>query len=275
MGEDVQVLLIGEENGMAETALSLKLPHKSNVERNNSGTPLVSSIFDLARQNSQSPYLAYINTDILLFPEFLPTLKNIISTLETEKSKTPFLLIGQRWDLDVSQEIEFSSGWEQELRNELEQIGELHPPAGSDYFVFPRSSFTNMPNFAIGRAGWDNWMIFYAHQQGWPVIDGTPSISIVHQNHDYSHLPGGKPHYDLEESRVNMDLAGGLANMYTVLDTNYQWVDGHLRPPPVTLLRLVRRIERQCIPKNGELRGLQGGFARRLRRWRRKLERQA
>ena len=32
-----------------------------------------------------------------------------------------------------------------------------------------------MPDFAIGRAGWDNWMIYHARQQGWPVIDGTPS----------------------------------------------------------------------------------------------------
>lgn len=270
---EVQVLLIGEENGLAETAHNFQLPHLANVERNNEGTPLVSSIFTLARQNSQSPYLAYINADILLFPEFLPDIKRLISVLELRNSNSPFLLIGQRWDLDVMQEIDFSHGWEQRLRTKLDQEGELHPPAGSDYFVFPRSSFASMPNFAIGRAGWDNWMIYSAHQQGWPVIDGTPSIRIVHQSHDYSHLPGGKPHYNLEESQVNMDLAGGLANMYTVLDTNCQWVDGQLRPPPITLLRLVRRMERGFIPKNGELRGFQGGLARRLRRFRRKLER--
>lgn len=275
LGNDVQVFLIGEEEGLAEFSQQHNLVHLAKVERNASGTPLVSSIFSLARQASQSPYLAYINADILLFPEFLSTFRKLSSTLETLEPKKTFLVIGQRWDLDIVEKIEFSAGWDQRLQAELNRKGTLHRPAGSDYFIFPRAAFANMPDFAIGRAGWDNWMIYYARQQGWAVIDGTPSIKIIHQNHDYSHLPGGKPHYDLEESQINMDLAGGLANMYTVLDSNFQWVNGQLRTPPLTMLRVVRRLERSLIPKNGELRGLQGGIARRLRRWRRKLERSA
>lgn len=275
LGEDAQVLLIGDEAGMEDTAQVYNLPHIKNVARNPSGTPLVNSIFSLARQASQSPYLAYINADILLFPDFLTTILQLTSTLEAQKHNKPFLLIGQRWDLEVVREINFTGGWEQRLHVELDQKGELHPPAGSDYFVFPMSAFADMPDFAIGRAGWDNWMIYHARQQGWYVIDGTPSIKIVHQNHDYSHLPGGKPHYDLAESQVNMELAGGLSHMYTVLDTNRQWVNGQLRPVPMTLLRVVRSLERWFIPKNGELRGFRGGIARRLRRWRRKLERSA
>ncbi len=275
LGEKVQVLLIGDEAGLGETAQELNLPHRADILRNSSGTPLVSSIFSLARETSPSPYLAYINADILLFPDFLTNLQQLVSALEIQEILKPFLLIGQRWDLDITHEIDFQHGWEQRLQTELDQKGSLHPPAGSDYFIFPRSAFTNMPDFAIGRAGWDNWMIYHARQQGWLVIDGTPSFKIVHQKHDYSHLPGGKPHYDLAESQVNMDLAGGLANMYTVLDTDHQWSKGRLQPAPLTKLRVVRRLERWFIPKNGELRGLQGGFARRLRRWRRKLERSA
>lgn len=275
LGEDVQVILVGEETGLAETAHQLNLTHLPNVARNSSGTPLVNSIFSLAREKSLSPYLAYINADILLFPDFIKHVKQLSGTLQKEKPGTPFLLIGQRWDLDISHEFNFTPGWDQQLMSELNQKGQLHPPAGSDYFVFPRTAYLNMPDFAIGRAGWDNWMIYHAYQQGWPVIDGTPSIQIVHQNHDYSHLPGGKPHYDLEESQVNMNLAGGLANMYTVLDTNHEWRNGRLHPARLTPLRIVRRLERWFIPKNGELRGFRGGIARRVRRWRRKMERSA
>ncbi len=270
---EVQILIIGEEDGLAEIAQQFSLPHLAHVERNPAGTPLVSSIFSLARQASQSPYLAYINADILLFPEFFTTIQRITKYLSTQENQRPFLLIGQRWDLDVKKELDFSAGWDNRLKADLERHGKLHPPAGSDYFVFPRTAFTEMPDFAIGRAGWDNWMIYHARQQGWAVIDGTPTIRIIHQSHDYSHLPGGKPHYDQEESQVNMDMAGGLANMYTVLDANYQWVNNQLRQKPITLLRFVRRLERNLIPKNGELRGFQGGLARRVRRWRRKLER--
>jgi hypothetical protein len=147
----------------------------------------------------------------------------------------------------------------------------LHRPAGSDYFVFPRSAFAKIPDFAIGRAGWDNWMIYHARQQGWPVIDSTPSVMIVHQSHDYSHLPGSKPHYDLQESQQNMALAGGNAHMYMVLDADRQLVDGRLKPPSLTAPRLVRAVERRLMPSDGKLRGVRGTLTRGLRRLRRRL----
>ena len=48
------------------------------------------------------------------------------------------------------------------LLYEVKTRGRLHPPGGSDYFIFPRNCFTKIPNFAIGRAGWDNWMFYHA-----------------------------------------------------------------------------------------------------------------
>jgi hypothetical protein len=130
--------------------------------------------------------------------------------------------------------------------------------------------FLDMPDFAIGRAGWDNWMIYRALQEGCPVIDATPSLMIIHQNHDYSHLPGGKPHYDLEESQQNMQMAGGSHHMYTVLDTNRQLRDGKIRLPEPTLLRAARRVEVLFTPKDGQRRGWRWAVARKFRRWRRK-----
>jgi hypothetical protein len=276
LGPEVAVLLVGEETGLAEVAARAEVPLLSQVRRNAAGTPLVSSIFDLARQASDSPFLAYVNADILLITDIVQATQRIPAILATQPglgsaSARPFLLIGQRWDLDVTQPLDFSTGWEQRLRDEIVARGKLHPPAGSDYFIFPRFIFTDMPDFAIGRAGWDNWMIYFACQQGWPVIDGTPSIKIVHQNHDYSHLPGGKPHYNLEESRQNMAMAGGLANMYMVLDANYQFANGRLRSPVWTPQRAVRTVERWLMPKDGQLRGARGALTRRFRRLRRKL----
>jgi hypothetical protein len=263
----VSALLVGAEPGQAEVAAKYGIPTCPEVRRNDAGTPLVSSIFELARQASNSPFLAYVNADILLMDDLLQATQQIVSALQD----APFLLIGQRWDLDVGHPIDFSAGWQARLRAEVGQRGQLHRPAGSDYFVFPRQAFTEIPDFAIGRAGWDNWMIYHARQQGWPVIDGTPSVMIVHQNHDYSHLPNGVPHYDLEESQENMAIAGGLANMYMVLDTNQQLANGRLRPAPITLARTLRVLERRVMPVDGSLRGFQGGLARRLRRLRRKL----
>ena len=278
LGSDVEVILVGEEPGMAEVAAEYGVRMLTQVERNASGTPLVSSIFDLARQASHSPFLAYVNADILLLPDLLQATCEAESALQGDHiDRSPssddaaFLLIGQRWDLEVTAPLEYSLDWQERLKDQVKAQGQLHAPAGSDYFVFPRTAFTHMPDFAIGRAGWDNWMIYHARQRGWAVIDCTPSVVIVHQNHDYSHLPGGRPHYDQDESQQNMSLAGGLAHMYMVLDADRQLVDGGLRKPPINLIRVARRIERWLMPADGSLRGRRGGMARRFRRLRRKL----
>ncbi len=265
LGDAVEVYLVGDEPGIAEVASELGVRQLAPVARNPQGTPLVSSIFTLARQASASPLLAYVNADILLLPDFPVAAQNVSRQMER------FLLIGQRWDLDVAEPLEFMSGWELRLLEQVRQRGRLHPPAGSDYFIFPRSLFTDMPDFAIGRAGWDNWMIYYARQHGWPVVDGTPSIRVVHQSHDYSHLPGNRPHYDHPESQQNQALAGGAGNLFMVLDSDYQLVDGEVRRPRLTLPRLLRRIEVLFTPPGTPRLGWRWFIARRFRRWRRRI----
>lgn len=261
----VEVLLVGDEPGMPQVAAELGVKQLSQVARNPQGTPLVNAIFTLASAHSAAPLLAYLNADILVFPDFVATARQVAAMSEK------FLLVGQRWDLDVAQELDFAPGWDQRLHRELQACGRLHAPAGSDFFIFPRRLFGEMPAFAIGRAGWDNWMIYHARQQGWPVIDATPSLQIIHQNHDYSHLPGGKPHYDLEESERNMDLAGGQMHMYNVLDTDRQLRDGRIQAPRPSLPRLLRLAEMKLAPPDGSRSGPRWALARRFRRWRRAL----
>jgi hypothetical protein len=250
---------------LEEAAAECGLKHLREVARNEHGTPLVSSIFDLARQASASHLLAYVNADIVLLPDLIWAAQAVAAQARR------FLMIGQRWDLDVRSPLDFTPGWDERLKAVVKSRGRLHLPAGSDYFVFPRLLFAEMPDFAIGRAGWDNWMIYHARQQGWSVVDATPSVMVIHQDHDYSHLPGGRPHYNLPESQKNTALAGGSANLYMVLDCDLQLIDGKLRQPQFGLIRTLRRLEVRLTPPGGDRSGLRWFFARRLRRLRRTL----
>jgi hypothetical protein len=265
LGADVETLLVGDEPGMQSIAEEYGLRHLTQIRHNPSGTPLVSSIFEQAQGANQSPLLAYINADVMLLPSFVDAARLVSQQL------SEFLLIGQRWDLDVRQVLDFSPGWEQRLQADLRQRGRLHLPAGSDYFVFPRALFSEMPDFAIGRAGWDNWMIYHARQRGWAVVDGTPSITVIHQDHDYRHLPGGRPHYEQPESRQNESLAGGSANLYMVLDSDKQLIAGKVRPPRWSWMRALRRLETSLTPPDGSRNGVRWSLARRARRLRRRL----
>ncbi len=71
LGPDVEVLLVGDEPGMDEAADQYGVKQLPDVRRNESGTPLVSSIFDLARRESRTPLLTYVNADVLLLPAFV------------------------------------------------------------------------------------------------------------------------------------------------------------------------------------------------------------
>ena len=263
LGSQVEVILIGDEPGLSEAAIDIGVRHIPEVEKNQLGTPLVHSIFNQARESTENEILMYINADIILLPECLPVIQSI------HQQEKEFLLAGRRWDLDVTSEINFRGNWAEELDDLRSREGKLRVPTAMDYFVFPRHLFQEIPPFAIGRAGWDNWMIYHAKLQPWPVIDVTPTMIVIHQNHDYGHLPDGKPHYDLEESYQNVALSGGIKTLYDLLDVNLIFLGGKIRKKSFSLPCWLRKLERLVIPETKE--GWRWSLTRILRKWRRRL----
>jgi len=263
LGEDVEVILIGDEPGLAEIVREIGVGFEPEVARNEYGTPLVDSLFHQARKSSESDIFIYINADIILLPDILDVIKKI------QQLEKDFLIVGRRWDLNISDELNFDVNWSDELIELINKKGKLRAPTAMDFFVFPRNLFQDIPPFAIGRAGWDNWMIYHAVQQPWPVIDVTPSLKVIHQNHDYSHLPDGKPHYDLEESFQNVALSGGMKTLYDLLDVNLTFKDDLIQRKGLTLQRSLRKLERMVIPEEKE--GWRWSMTRKLRKLRKRL----
>ena len=70
LGEAVDVVFIGDEEGMAEAAADLNLRQIKQVRTNQNKTPLLSSIFDLGRSINQSPFLAYVNAESFCSPVY-------------------------------------------------------------------------------------------------------------------------------------------------------------------------------------------------------------
>ena len=266
LGQEVEVLLYGREVGIAEVAAEFGVKHIPDVACTETGAPYINSMFDITRQFSDSPLLCIVNADILFLLDIILASKQLLNLTDR------FLALGQRWDLDVTEPLDFADNWEERLSLRTKKYGQLHLPLGSDYFIFPRNCFQETPGFAIGRSGWDNWMIYHAMQQNLATVDVTPSVMIVHQNHDYSHLPGNKPPYHMEESNRNRELAGGKSHLYLILDMKQQLVNGQIRKPPFSLARAIRYVELKLYPQEGNPRGWRRVLIRRLRRMRREIE---
>jgi len=237
LGDDVEVLVIGDDPGVAEVCAELGVRHLPGVECNEQGTPLISSIFNLAREASTSDFLAYANADIIFFPDLL----DAIRLMSGQKDR--FLAVGQRWDLDVRGPIIFEGDWAATLKRQIETDGKLHGQTGSDYFIYPRDCLKDIPDFAVGRAGWDNWMIYHARWQHWPVIDTAKMVTIVHQDHDYRHLPNGQMHYRLPESNENIRMGGGRRTIFNLTDATHQLLDGAIRKKPLDKESFWREVE--------------------------------
>jgi hypothetical protein len=180
-----------------------------------------------------------------------------------------FLMVGQRWGLDLTEPFDFSPDWEARLRLLVEQRGKFYSPWGIDYFVFPRHLYNEVPNFTIGRPAWDNWMVYHALQTWGLAVDATRSVMVVHQAHDYSHLPGNKPPYGSEVAKSNLAKAGGRRCTNNILDTNRELISGQVRRPKFHLARLLRRLEWLFI--TDDLGSLRAQFGFRLQKMQRPL----
>jgi hypothetical protein len=242
--EDVSVVMIGDEPGIPETAKEFGVKHVPDVDRDDKGVPTVRSVIAQGHKYSDSPVMCFANADMILMSDLVQAIR------QTTAQVKDFLMVGQRWDLDIIEQLDFSGDWETHLRADVEKRGEFYTPWGIDYFVFPRHLYTDVPNFTIGRPAWDNWMVYHARTTWGVAIDATRSVTVVHQLHDYSHLPGNKPPYGSEVAKRNLALAGGRRRVYNVLDTNKELIKGKVRPPRFHLARLFRRLERYFITED-------------------------
>ncbi len=195
-------IILGNDAGAAEAAEEFGLLHIADIKKTEHGTPLLSDMFVKAQEAATTPLVCCINADILLPPTFLTALE--AASLRWER----FLMLGQRWDIDIDEELPAEAARPEALEALRKKRGTLHSPWGMDYFAFPRGMVQNMPPFAVGRPGWDLWLIWSVAAAGIPLLNATRGVPVLHQNHGYAHVPSGrKDTYSGPEGDVNMLLS--------------------------------------------------------------------
>lgn len=238
LGSACEVILFGNDEGTAEVAAEFGVGHIPEVSRNKYGTPLVNNLFDTAQAISSYPLLCYVNADIILMGDFLRAVQQVY------QQKHQFLIMGQRWDLDLRELLDFARpNWEKRLRDQVTKHGKLHPASGIDYFVFTRGIWGEIPPFAIGRTAWDSWLVYRARTSGLPVIDATKVVIAVHQNHDYPHyLTGKKGVWKGVEAERNHKLLGSRYHAFSLWDATHIITPDGLKSA-MSMIHQLRRLE--------------------------------
>lgn len=234
----VQIILCGDDPGVADMAAECECEHWPSLRRTNLGTPRLDDAFHAAERLARHDLLCYVNADIILLDGFQSAVQAV--------SDRAFLIAGRRMNVWISAPLPFErADWDVTLWNWVQREGVYAEAAGSDYFIYRRGTLGEFPPFAVGRPYWDNWMMFRARQRGWPLIDSTPVIRAIHQNHGYGHVPhaiGGM--WEGPEADENLRAAGG--QVYTLMDATHVLTptgSTRLVTPAHALRRLRRRLE--------------------------------
>jgi hypothetical protein len=229
----VQVVVVGDDAGVAEAAASAGAVHLTGVLTNEHGTPRLDDVFARVDAIARHPLRCFLNADIILLDDFLP------AVARTFAWRSSFLMVGETIDMVVEEAVPLDRrDTRDELARRAHEEGRSRGPTAIDYFVFSAGLFDPVPPFAIGRSRFDNWLVWRGRSQG-VVVDASAAVVAVHQHHDYGHLAGGhdEAHFGAEAAR-NLELAGGKRHVYTIHDASHRLSgDGRIRRKLGSVLR--------------------------------------
>jgi len=146
-----------------------------------------------------------------------------------------FLLIGQRWDTDITEPIDFSrENWDAGVRHDALAANARQAFHFVDFFAFSKGLYNEVPALVVGRSYWDHWLVWKALSKGVSVVDASHFVVPVHQNHDYSYHPLGKQGTNEDElARRNIELAGGRRHLRTLIHSTHRITrNGGIRRTP-------------------------------------------
>jgi len=209
------IILFGEETKPLASKLKV---WTRGVECCPDGAPYLNEMIrHMANWSSPGEAQLYVNADIILFDGARKHLSYF------EKLGAPFLLTGQRWNVDTEDCLPDTLLGHEPWGKAMAREGKIMSPCGADWFCFSRGQYLDMPAFAIGRTTFDQWMIYHAQKKEWLAYNMTEHILALHQNH-----PESESSRIGEQARANQALGTAF---YPEWRLGWDGWVSHLRKP--------------------------------------------
>jgi len=214
--KDIEIYLINDElNTAKEFAIKNKIKCIDG-KFSKYGSPLLKDAIQSINSVARNDIILFINTDIVYVDGIKRTIDVVLNNFDK------YFIVGRRVDCDIDYEISFNNEDYQKKLITMYKNGDMHGLSGLDYWVFPKNSFNEIPDFVIGKPGYDNWLLAESKRTSIPVIDASNTIRILHQNHYYPQKKSDsyKIEYD-ENLKKAGDLLGSLRNSDFVVDNSF------------------------------------------------------
>ena len=239
----LKIIICGPEDGATEAAADFGAKHIPDIETNDKGTPLIRGIFSKAAQACDTPFLAYINADILLTPSVVAS---VAAFLDGRSAQNPFLMTMRRRNIPLGGALETEGDkWLDQLNRLDQKFGSWDQSNAIDLFLFSRDLFGDIIPLVVGHMQWDNWLLWRAHTLGADIIDGSLNSALLHPIHGYvSDGTGLNERTQGAQAVKNRQLAAGNSMTLTTATT-------HILHGGETLPlseKLKARLEATCQP---------------------------
>jgi len=219
------ILVFGDEPGVSEYCQEFGLTRVPDTMEVIDGTVRIRDMAVKAEALSDTPLYCFINADIILTSSLMKALPVISAAF------TRFLLGASPWNMDIKEDLKFEPGWEEALEQRGRAQNDLRARASSDFLLYPKGFLAAAPELIIGRPYIDNGLMWYTRKRGDALIDGTPGIFSVHQDHHYKHF-GEKADRKSETpgALLNIRALGGRGRLYTWANATDHYTKTGLRP---------------------------------------------
>lgn len=246
---EVEIFLFGKGSGYSQAAAELGLVWVENIATGESGCPRIDRMFAHIDQYAKHPVRAFLNCDILLLGNILDAVQRV--------DLTRYLMVARRVNLDLREFIVGESEWQERLTQAIRRDGQIGRPTAIDMFLYRGDVWQDLPPLVVGRAGYDNFLVYHCRLNRVPVVNASDTVTLVHQNHDYSHVAGGVQEvWNDSDALRNYDATGSRDRLFSILDADWRLTgkglcrtrcDGDWRRHALTSRRLrMDRQERLC-----------------------------
>lgn len=168
-----EIIFIDEKGGLDDIARRVGARIVGGVERTEYGMSM-RSIFRLIDEHATHDLIAYVDLDVILGQSFMTAIQYCAAQYDE------FLMGGGRWSAKGMKAVNFADPvWQSKVWS---RVFKNHHK-GSDYAVYRRGTFENMPDFTIGLGAWDGWRMGEILRRGSDLINSQRVVYAVHQDH--------------------------------------------------------------------------------------------
>ena len=218
LGPDVQVILLGDEEGVSAAAHELGVEHVADVATQRPRNATARRRLRARRRDRSPPLRCFVNADIVLLDDFLPAVRAVAGRRG--------LGVPDRRRIGQS-----PRGSSPRARRSLRSAARSRARAarGGSFTRCDRHRLLRLsgravrPGAAVRRrsSGVRQLARLAARQRG-AVVDASEAVLAVHQHHDYAHVGAVTTRRTSGRGRAEPVLAGGSRRLYTIHDASHR-----------------------------------------------------